>query len=97
MNIVLPTDLPVGAEIVVHQEVRYTGTASFNNNITPIVLNQYVAVLEPSSLAVLGFEAVLALMPFSFRTVGNSGRVRSRFCNLWPHGMRTERKASCGG
>ena len=55
--IAFPTDLPVGANIVLHHEVQYMGADCFNNNAVPIVLDQYVAAVpEPSTLAVLGLE-----------------------------------------
>ena len=63
VNITLPTALPVGDQIVLHDEIQYTGSACFNNNSVPIVLNQFVTVPEPVSLAVLGLGAVLALIP----------------------------------
>jgi hypothetical protein len=62
LNIDLP-DLPAGAKIVLHQEVQYMGAGSFDNNTTPVVFDQIVAVPEPSSVAVLGLGAVLALIP----------------------------------
>jgi hypothetical protein len=63
LNIAFPMDLPAGANIVLFQAVEYVGAASFDNNTTSIVLDQIVAVPEPSSLALLGLGAVLALMP----------------------------------
>jgi hypothetical protein len=63
VDIALPTALPVGAKIVLHDEVQYMGSACFDNNIVPIVLNQFVSVPEPSSLVLLSLGAVLALIP----------------------------------
>jgi hypothetical protein len=63
LNIAFPMDLPMGAEILLFQVVEYVGVTSFDNNTTSIVLNQLVAIPEPSSVAVLGLGAVLALIP----------------------------------
>jgi hypothetical protein len=50
VNIALPTDLPVGAKIVLHDEAQYLGAACFDNNTVPIVLNQFADVPEPAWL-----------------------------------------------
>jgi hypothetical protein len=65
LNIAFQMNLPMGAEIVLFQVVEYVGVASFDNNTTSLVLNQFqlVAIPEPSSVAVFGLGAVLALIP----------------------------------
>ena len=62
LNIAFPTELPTGASILLFQVVEYTGAVSFDNNNTPIALDQIVTVPEPSSLALLGLAGVLVLI-----------------------------------
>ena len=62
LNIVFPTDEPVGTVIMLHKEMQYEGISTFDNNANPIVADEYPTVPEPSSLAVVGLGAVLTFI-----------------------------------
>ena len=52
------SSLPVGTVILLHSELQYMDTATFDNNANPIVVNQFAAVPEPSVFALLGLGVV---------------------------------------
>lgn len=61
LNFDFSTALPVGTVILLHQELQYMGADTFNNTTTPIVVNEYPTVPEPSSLALLALGAISLL------------------------------------
>ena len=62
VNFVFPTDEPAGTVILLHKELQYMGDVTFDNDLTPIVVDEYPTVPEPASLTVLGIGAALAFI-----------------------------------
>ena len=57
VSFVFPTSEPAGTVILLHKELQYMGVLTFDNDATPIVVDEYPTVPEPSSLALLGLGA----------------------------------------
>ena len=67
LSIVFPSAEPAGKSVItLHKEMQYNGFPDFDNDVDPIVADQYPTIPEPSSLALLAMGA-LSLLPLASR------------------------------